>query len=135
MRILAPSERRLAPARPCRNCGVMFQPNMKSVWSGRGKCCSSTCGSKYAAKLLRETWTAPTHDEGQVGRAQGYIHYLLRSGKLIRPKSCSQCGSECKPDGHHDDYSKPAEVRWLCCSCHAKAHRIAVARRRAGGRR
>jgi hypothetical protein len=47
----------------------------------------------------------------------------IRDGKLIRPDSCSACKKSCKPDAHHDDYSEPLNVRWLCRSCHCKHHR------------
>jgi hypothetical protein len=46
----------------------------------------------------------------------------LRDGVLIRPNHCEECGKECKPDGHHDDYNKPFEVVWLCGSCHRRKH-------------
>lgn len=42
----------------------------------------------------------------------------LKSGRLIRPDECEECGKECKPDGHHEDYDKPLEVDWLCKDCH-----------------
>lgn len=51
-------------------------------------------------------------------RARGAVMKAVRSGKLTRPSSCSHCGVACKPQAHHDDYSKPLEVRWFCFKCH-----------------
>lgn len=44
----------------------------------------------------------------------------LRRGALER-QPCETCGAE-KTDAHHDDYSKPLSVRWLCRSHHNKWH-------------
>ena len=41
---------------------------------------------------------------------------------LIKRMPCEKCGEQ-KSEGHHDDYSKPLEVRWLCKECHAIHHR------------
>jgi hypothetical protein len=50
------------------------------------------------------------------------IQGALAQGKMVRPDCCSQCGKACVPDGHHDDYSKPLVVRWLCRKCHVNHH-------------
>lgn len=42
----------------------------------------------------------------------------------IPPKNCSDCGKNGKVDGHHNDYSKPFDVIWLCRQCHANIHRL-----------
>jgi hypothetical protein len=47
----------------------------------------------------------------------------VRDGKVIRADFCSVCKSTYKVEGHHDDYTKPLEVRWLCESCHKQWHR------------
>lgn len=47
----------------------------------------------------------------------------LRDGKIFREDICSVCGSDYKVEGHHDDYTKPLELRWLCEPCHKKWHR------------
>lgn len=45
----------------------------------------------------------------------------VQTGRLKR-EPCEVCGAE-PADGHHDDYAKPLEVRWLCPVCHSKLHR------------
>lgn len=45
------------------------------------------------------------------------------SGRLKRQR-CEIC-SKWPADAHHDDYSKPLEVRWLCRS-HHRQHHIAI---------
>jgi ribosomal protein S27AE len=51
------------------------------------------------------------------------VYYATKTGKLIRPKKCSQCGdSNSRIEGHHLDYSKRLEVIWLCRKCHAAVH-------------
>ena len=59
-------------------------------------------------------------------RASRAVTNALRSGRLLRPSQCSQCQKTCKPEAHHDDYTQPLEVRWLCRSCHCRHHRLAV---------
>jgi len=53
----------------------------------------------------------------------------VAASKLPRPRKCQKCrrlGS--RIDAHHSDYDRPLDVRFLCRSCHMKAHR-----RRPGG--
>ncbi len=49
------------------------------------------------------------------------LRYAVKAGKIIR-KNCEKCGS-IKSQAHHDDYTKPLEVRWLCSIHHAEFHR------------
>lgn len=55
-------------------------------------------------------------------QARSQMHHALRSGRLIRPAACEDCGRVGRVDGHHLDYSKPLEVEWLCRGCHNEAH-------------
>ncbi len=52
------------------------------------------------------------------------VSYAIASGALIPPKRCSINDSSClgKIHAHHDDYSKPLEVRWLCAAHHHQFH-------------
>jgi ribosomal protein S27AE len=44
----------------------------------------------------------------------------IRSGKLVKGL-CEVCGSS-NVHAHHDDYSKPLDVRWLCPEHHSAEH-------------
>lgn len=54
--------------------------------------------------------------------AHQMVMFALKLGILKKPNECTECGSNIKIEGHHEDYSKPLEVIWLCKSCHTKRH-------------
>lgn len=54
-------------------------------------------------------------------QARRMLKIALASGKLIA-QPCEVCGHP-ETDGHHWDYSRPLDVRWLCRKHHAKVHR------------
>lgn len=56
----------------------------------------------------------------QKGRAWSATGKAIRAGKLIR-LSCEVCGAA-EAQAHHDDYSKPLDIRWLCRSHHKLHH-------------
>ncbi|HWZ86535.1 MAG TPA: hypothetical protein VN032_10060 [Thermoanaerobaculia bacterium] len=54
--------------------------------------------------------------------ARARVYSAVASGRLTRPEACSACGRVGAVQGHHDDYSKPLEVTWLCVACHRARH-------------
>ncbi len=58
----------------------------------------------------------------------------VRDGRVVKPDACEMCGVAGKLHGHHDDYTKPLDVRWLCIPCHTLVHhgeRAVIHKRRA----
>ncbi len=46
------------------------------------------------------------------------LNNAVRSGKIKKPRKCSQCKKARLIMGHHEDYTKPLEVIWVCQECH-----------------
>ena len=84
---------------------------IQRVWRQRNP--TSVAQTKQRQKPIR-----PAHSK---------LQYAINKGDIIRPSVCQICG-ETKPlsdiQGHHDDYSKPFSVVWMCRKCHATLHKL-----------
>lgn len=54
--------------------------------------------------------------------AHNAVCRAVRNGRISKPSTCSVCGESGRIEAHHNDYSKPLDVIWLCCECHKRAH-------------
>ena len=91
------------------------------------------------AKLSRAKHKAS--ESGKISKAKGRIKWkqknrlkvlahksvyrAVAAGKLIQPSACEGCSIQHQTlNAHHDDYSFPLKVRWLCSNCHIEWHKI-----------
>lgn len=51
-------------------------------------------------------------------KARSKLNYFVCKGIIKRPEACERCRKSAKVEGHHNDYSKPLVVEWLCKECH-----------------
>ena len=52
--------------------------------------------------------------------ARNIVYQGIKYGTIVR-MPCEVCGNE-KSEAHHEDYSKPKEIKWLCRKHHLEAH-------------
>lgn len=74
--------------------------------------------ANYAA--IKKTVTAWRKKYPKKYKAQTAIGNAIRAG-LISKQPCESCGAF-KAHAHHDDYSMPLAVRWLCAIHHKEWH-------------
>ena len=73
----------------------------------------------------RKSKTAEVTKKWRENNPDGYrAHYLLgnavRDGRIKR-EPCEVCG-DARTHGHHEDYSRPLDVKWLCALHHHRHH-------------
>jgi len=145
----------IASNKTCNKCGHSGPPDDfhrdKRTADGRTQTCKKcNCERARRARNLRiEYWRSHDRERSKTPRrkqqnkmallrkrsynpARAKAHWTvanaLRSGTLIK-SPCEVCGS-LVVDAHHNDYSKPLEVRWLCRTHHCELHARAIAARR-----
>ena len=52
------------------------------------------------------------------------IHKRAQRAVSASGARCCKCGSKSWLQRHHEDYSKPTEVTFLCAACHRKEHAL-----------
>jgi len=96
----------------------------------RKKACHSW--SKKHPDIANRAKAAHRRNHPEKYAATNAVYNALRNGRLIK-SPCSGCGSVERVHGHHEDYTKPLDVVWLCPSCHGLRHaEINRERRRSG---
>ena len=60
-------------------------------------------------------------------KARQILKRAIERGDIIKPTKCDDCPADFpdSPDkihGHHEDYTKPLDVDWVCRACHRKKH-------------
>ena len=111
------SQQKRTVPRACKCCGKDFFVKKQEVKKGKGIYCSKSCSAKSHTGEASPGWKGGLMTLQQ--RAQDRAKKAVKNGELQR-QPCEICGSTRFVEGHHDDYSKPLEVCWLCRSCHAK---------------
>ncbi len=113
----------------CDYCGIYFWESKHSFLKKKKHFCSMLCYSEYREKLMpKEEQNAyrnggmPEFEKEKRIKARSILNHSIRDGKIKRDK-CIGCGS-LKSEGHHVDYDKPLEVKWLCSICHAQEHKL-----------
>lgn len=77
---------------------------------------------KDAPERHRANQRRYSHRHPERGAATRAVAYAIKKGRLVR-MPCEACGE--KAEAHHDDYSKPLAVRWLCRPHHMQHHAAA----------
>lgn len=122
----------------CRSCSRWYAAPVKELNRGRRIFCSIECTARHAAlsgkfkgdknprwlggvsndnmRYRRRSKAAHPVEE----RCRQLVANAVKTGRLVR-LPCEHCGAT-KSNGHHEDYSKPLVVIWLCRPCHDTEH-------------
>lgn len=133
----------------CAVCGDVFTVRCSEVRRGKGRTCSKSCATTGRhLKILPPPQKMPQYarsGEGSFGwkggvskqqsrytrifeqrhpekaRAYVLVRLAINRGDLVR-QPCEVCGTTEQINAHHEDYSKPLDVMWLCAMHHRMHH-------------
>lgn len=76
-------------------------------------------GAKRRDLIYKKAYRAKPENQSKI-KARRLLNNAIRSGKVKR-LPCEVCGS-LKSEGHHVDYIKPFDIKFLCSKHHAEIH-------------
>ena len=121
-------------AHECKDCTRTYQrdwyiQNRDRVLLVQRECYERTRAKRLAQRkqyrtnnplIFRVHWKVYAHKHPERIIAYDAVKYAIMSGRLVK-KPCENCGAV-RVHAHHDDYSKPLDIRWLCVTCHNGFH-------------
>lgn len=115
-------------SQPCKKCGVLPKP-LPRRWERSDYTCNACDrirwikngyeGGKPSKHWARDYLRRP--EQKEKSRTRYKTQAALKRG-IIKKESCF-CGNA-KSQAHHEDYSKPLEIVWLCSKHHSERHRV-----------
>jgi len=99
----------------CDQCGRVFWTRI----SKKGVLFQRFCSRRCVSRSRRNRRATPRAIHKRANRA---VERALAAGAMHR-QPCEICGHP-QAHAHHDDYSKPLDVRWLCRKHHVRLHRL-----------
>lgn len=92
----------------------------QSVKEARKKRYTSEVGRLKAREAMRRY----REKRPMVEIAHRFVRLAIQKGLIKKESECSLCGSQNIIEAHHNDYTKPDVVQWLCKVCHEDWHRF-----------
>ncbi len=108
----------LGKCKPCHNSAVKlnYQVNRDHYVKYERKRCQDPRRKKKALEY-QKTRRAKYPERF---KARNAVSNAIRDGRLTR-QPCEVCG-DIKSQAHHEDYSRPLDVQWLCFKHHRETH-------------
>lgn len=130
---------------PCRGCGLLMAVSAYMVKHGKYRCgkCLSRAATDWARRNRSKKRAANNAYHSRIsakraGRTAAYrqnhpdrkaahqaVQTAIRNGTMVR-QPCA-CGAG-RAHAHHDDYSRPLDVVWLCHRHHMERHAMLAER-------
>lgn len=113
----------------CKECRVVRAVD----WAKRNRDKKRASNRKYQASISgkRAAKTARYRAKyPERARAHEIVRNAITNGSLQR-QPCVACGNR-NSHAHHDDYSEPLDIKWLCHAHHMQRHHALLAEREEG---
>ena len=114
----------------CAACGKIFEKEVRRIKQTEKEGKEHTCSRSCASMITNEWRKAPPSSAAAANvrrdrekfpektRARRLVRQALKTGKLVKPDQCEQCGNWTDVEAHHEDHSRPYLIYWLCDECH-----------------
>ena len=102
----------------CAQCFKVFEVPLGRYNGAPTKFCSVACHNKSMTAREEGLTSSQQWKKNNIEKVRAHwkLNQAVRSGK-IKKQPCEIC-KDTIVHAHHDDYTKPLDVRWLCPACH-----------------